>query len=413
MKFNRHLPAQSQYAILFLINSVYYMIMAAVMPYLPAYYRLMEFSLFQIGILTAVGPFCSIFMQPVWSYWSDRLGNRLVILRIVLAGSMAGLFLMLFPHSFFGLFITVSLFQSFFTAILPIQDAIVLTFCNQSGRSYASIRVGGTIGYALLVVFAGILAGIDMRFSFVAGALGFGLILVLTRMMPSDDSSVARKRLDSIGSLLKNHRLVALLLFIFFYQIGLSFLFGFLSLHIIDIGLASQYIGLAMLIAASCEMPVLFLIERVLKKIAPAKVILFSGFMLSVRLLILSQSQDFIGIAIAQTLNGVTYMSVYYSALQFVNREVRTEMKATGLGLLALIQSGLSVIFSSILGGYLADLFSIRTVLTYDALFMLLLTAGGVILYTLRHRIPFLQVSAQPGPADPAKYRNEQSFPDP
>ena len=384
------------YAVLFLMNSLYYMIVAAFMPYLPAYYRSLGFSMLQIGVLAAIGSICAILIQPVWSNLSDRLGNRLLVLRIVIAGSLVTVLLFSLPRAFIGLFLVVTLFQSFFTAIMPVQDAISLTYCNQGGRSYAGIRMGGTVGYALLVMGTGYLAstGTGMGRLVALAAVVFLAMMALTRSMPRDDSGAVRGRLTSLGTLLRNRRLVAFLMFAFAYYLGLAFIFSFVSVHIRNMGLSNQYIGYAMFIAAVSEIPVLVLIDRVLRRMSPARIMLASGLVLAVRLLLTSQATDFAGIALAQCLHGLCYMTVFYSGMQFINREVSAELKASGVGLLALIQSGLASILSSVAGGWLADRMSIPRVMLLDAVFVLIVTAVGFGVYLLRNRIPYLRPTA-------------------
>lgn len=381
------------YFILFSMNALYFMVTSTFTPYLSAYYRSLEFSLLEIGILAAVGSVTSILIQPFWSNLSDRLANRLRVLRIVLAGSAATILLFTLPRTFAGLFAVVVLFQMFFTSVMPVQDAISLTYCNQKKKSYAGIRIGGTIGYAALVIFAGRLTGNTpetMRRMFLMAAAGMTLMLLMTRAMPRDDSGVASRKIASIGSLLRNRRFVLLLFWAFAFQVGISFIFSFLSIHIRNIGLTNTHIGYAMCISASSEIPVLFLIDRVLRRRSPAQLLLFSGTALVLRLLLTSLATDFTGIAFAQACHGLSYMTAFYCNMQFVNREVPEELKASGLGLLTLVQGGLGSILSSVGGGWLADRLSIPEVLRLDAVFMAVVVGSAAVLYTLRNRIPFL-----------------------
>ncbi len=391
------------YFVLFLMNSLFFMVTSMFGPYLSAYYRALNFSMVQIGVLAAVGSVSTILIQPFWSNLSDRLGNRLLVLRIVLFGSMATILLFTLPGSFIGLFAVVVAFQVFFTSIMPVQDAISLTYCNQKKKSYAGVRIGGTIGYAILVVFAGRLAGdstAGMRRSFLIAAGGFLIMLLLTRFMPRDDMGVAKSRITSIGALLKNRRLVLFFLYAFVFQFGISFIFSFVSVHIRNLGLSNAYIGYAMFISATSEIPVLFFIDRVLKKRSPTQLLLFSGFALVLRLVLTSQATDFAGIALAQACHGLCFMTAFYCKMQFINREVPAELKASGLGLLSLIQAGFASILSSVGGGWLADRLSIPTVMRLDAVFVLLMTASATVVYLFRKKIPFLRQTVSAAPLD-------------
>ena len=382
------------YSVLFLMNSLYYMVVSTFMPYMTAYYRSLGFSMMQVGVLASVGSICAILVQPLWSNLSDRIGNRRIVLRILLAGSFFTVLLYLLPRTFWGLLVVVTLFQAFFTAVMPVHDAISLTYCNQRGKSYAFVRSGGTIGYTILVFFTGRLAGettVGMSSLFIMAAGGFLLMLILTRFMPQDGNGVANRRLASVGTLLRNRRLVLFLLYAFAYQLGFVFIYSFGPINIRNLGMSNQHIGYSMAIAAVSELPVLLFIDKVLKRHSPARIMLLSGFVLAIRLMLTAVATDFADIALAYSLHGLCYMTSFYCGIQFINREVPAELKASGVGLLSLIQVGFASIFSSIGGGWLSDRLTIPTVFRLDAVFIFTLAATGTAVYLLRNRIPFLR----------------------
>jgi hypothetical protein len=120
---------------------------------------------------------------------------------------------------------------------------------------------------------------------------------------------------------------------------------------------------------------------------------LFAGVALVVRLVLTSVATDFTGIALAQVCHGASFMTAFYCNMQLVNREVPSELKASGLGLLALVQSGMASILSSVGGGWLSDHLSIPSVMRLDAIFVSVLVSTATLVYLFRHRIPFLSAS--------------------
>ena len=385
---------QRTFITLILMNALYFMMFSMVMPYLPAYYQTLGLSMFQIGILASIGSICSILVQPLWSHTSDRIGDRIKVLRILLAGALITVTLFILPSGFIGLFLVIALFQAFNTAVMPVQDAISLNYSNETGKRYSVIRMGGTIGFSLTIVFAGKLAGdtaADMHRSFLVAAGVFLIMLLLTRFLPRPERYVARSKPASFRILLGNRKLLAFLLFLFCYQFGSSFLFGFLSVHIRNLGLSNTMVGVAWLISALSEIPVLLLVDRVLKKHSPPRLLLVAGLMLAVRLFLTSSATGFVGIAVAQCFHGLSMMTSFYAGMQFINREIPEELKASGVGLLTLIQAGLAPILSSLTGGWLADQLSIPVVLRFNMVFVLACTLGGFILYTFRGRILFFR----------------------
>ncbi len=118
------------------------------------------------------------------------------------------------------------------------------------------------------MIFAGKIVGNDadtMRRMFLMASAGFFVMLLMTRSMPRDDTGVASRRIASIACCSAT-AVCALLLWAFAFQVGISFIFSFLSIHIRNLGLSTTYIGYAMCISAVSELPVLLIIDRVLKK---------------------------------------------------------------------------------------------------------------------------------------------------
>jgi MFS family permease len=96
-----------------MMNALYFMVASTFTPYLAAYYRALDFSMLEVGVLAAVGSVSSILIQPFWSHLSDRLGNRLKVLRIVLLGSTASILLFMLPRSLSGCFWWLWCFRRF------------------------------------------------------------------------------------------------------------------------------------------------------------------------------------------------------------------------------------------------------------------------------------------------------------
>lgn len=98
----------------------------------------------------------------------------------------------------------------------------------------------------------------------------------------------------------------------FVSQMGLSFYTGFIGPYILEKGYTQSTIGVINSISALSEVPVLFYINRMLRKHGTIKILFLSCFLMGIRILLPIRS-GIIGIVLAQLLQGVTYMTMYYS----------------------------------------------------------------------------------------------------
>lgn len=372
----------SKFVFMYVLN---YMIVSIFMPFLPLYYHNIGFNYFQIGVLTAIGPFSSIFIQPVWAVTSDKLQSHKRVLQIVIVGSLGTILLFFIAESFLAIFWVVLLFFSFFSAIMPMSDSITLGFTRKTRTRFSYIRLGGTIGFAAMVIVSGLIFDVDPRHSFGAAAIGFFLLLIVTFFIPTFSNPKEKKRSGLLKELLQNRRFVCLLAFLLMIYTSISAVHSFLSVYISDLGYSGQFVGFAMAISASSEIPVLLLIDRLYKRFSMGKMLLFAGFITVLRLTLLMLSSHFAGIALSQAMHGMTYMIAYFTGITFINREIPERMRTAALSMTMVMHMGLGVVLGSILGGFIAQMLSLRATFLVYAISMLIAAVLATFLYRRRH----------------------------
>jgi PPP family 3-phenylpropionic acid transporter len=94
---------------------------AVLVSFLPLYFQGKVFTPVQIGLLMSVGPVISIFANPIWGFWSDRLQNDRLILLILLSGNLIFSQSIFGMEAFFLLLIVTLLFYFFQTAVYSIK----------------------------------------------------------------------------------------------------------------------------------------------------------------------------------------------------------------------------------------------------------------------------------------------------
>jgi MFS family permease len=162
-----------------------------------------------------------------------------------------------------------------------------------------------------------------------------------------------------ILSILISNQVIFVLAFAFICQVGLSFYGGFTSVYLLNLGYGQGTIGLLNCISALSEVPVLFFANKLLKKLGSMKLLIASCIMMGIRTIMVTGGTLPI-ILLSQTLQGVTYMTVYYSCVIYINKNVKWGKQSQGQSILAIIQAGIGSILGNILGGYLADYAGLR-----------------------------------------------------
>jgi PPP family 3-phenylpropionic acid transporter len=385
---------------LLMINAFIYISFSMYTPYLSSYFSKAGINAVEIGILLTIGPVISILIQPIWAVISDKTGKRKVVLSIVVLGNALAILSFYIGKSFASFFIASTLLAVFNTSLVPLSDAIILRSAHKNQLDFSKIRMGGTIGYAVFVIFSGIIVRQNPDLAFVMGCISFFILFLFVRLLPKDETEklsgnsipstagpssdkqenaslmIMKSKRPSPFHIFESGQIYFLLVFAFISQVGLSFNYSFLGVYMLDMGLSEGTIGLINCISALSELPVLFLMNRVLKKLDTTKVAIIACLLLGLRIItVTGGSLPFV--ALSQTMHGLTFMTLYIGIAVFISKNVKPENQSRGQSILALIQTGIGSITGNILGGYLVDAYGLKA--AYTTMTLLVVTVAGLV----------------------------------
>jgi oligosaccharide:H+ symporter len=375
---------------LFMINAFIYISFSLFSPFLSSYYTKAGISAVQIGILLTIGPVAAIMIQPLWAFLSDKTGRRKDVLSIIVLGSAISMFSYYLGNSFFTFFIATLLLSIFNTSIIPLSDAIILRITHKHQLDFSKIRRGGTIGYAIMVIIAGAIIKQNPPLQFTMGFIGYLILFIFVQKLPKDEkeekvilfetaiSKPNKRDWFKFLKIFESKQVVFVLLFAFVSQVGLSFNYSFLGVYMVNIGLGEGTIGIINSVAAFSELPILFLINRILNKISTMKLIIISSLFVALR--IFTVTGGTVGFfVLSQMLHGASFMTIYYSCAVFISKYVKPENQSQGQSTLAIIQTGIGSIVGNIVGGTLVDHFGLKS--AYQTMTVIIVAVSGIIAF--------------------------------
>lgn len=372
---------------LFLINVSFWVACGSCAPFLSAYYKRIGLSFTQIGVLLAIGPIFAIFIQPLWAMLSDRTGKRKLLL-ILLALCTAGAYLLYYLGTSFAVCLLAVLVVSLFSlALLPLCDALVIDRANAYGFPFARIRIGGTLGYAVMVFGAGMFLekfdGAQFAVASVAYLLFAGAVMLLPQGSARKEAATAReedasarkevapareeaasareetapakrKAVPARESIFDTSEILFVLALALIESLGLGFCGSFTGSYAVELGFGSSLIGVLSCISALSEVPILLFAGKLMDRFGEIPLLIFSGVMMSLRLCLTGMGLVPAMIS-AQLLQSVTYMTTYICCTQYISKHVRAGKMSQGQSALAIVQSGLAAVASNLFGGMLVD----------------------------------------------------------
>jgi PPP family 3-phenylpropionic acid transporter len=349
------------YAAVYMGNAVY-------STFIPVYFQSIGASSEQIGMLLSLGPLVAILAQPVWGTIGDRAKTKNSILLLLLVGSGAAI--LLFPASdkFVWLLLVISMFTFFQTSIVPICDAITLDRLERERRwSFGQVRMGGTIGFAVMSVIFGFIALAHIRWIFATYAVMVLFSIGLLLRFPKVEGYQSYGRKMQIWELLKHRKLVFYLAVNFVIQSTLGYYYTFFPVYYPSIGGNSVLLGWAMLVSSLSEIPFLIYSRKIMQRLSLTVLLVLVGVTAMIRWALFYWVLNPYHILAVQLLHGFMFIVLTVTMATYINREVPKELKASGQTLNGLLNLGGARIIGSFFGGFASAAYGMRNVFMANA----------------------------------------------
>lgn len=341
--------------------------------FLPLYFQDIGFTAIQIGTLLSLGPFVAIIAQPIWGALGDRARTKNLILLILLAG--CGITMILYPlsNAFTYLLLMICIFTFFQTSIFAISDTITLEVLDKHKLGkFGHIRLGGTIGFAIMSLVFGIISKnhIGSIFAVYSSIIVVAFLLVLK--FPRVEGHQSQGRKMSILVLFRNRMLMLYFGINFILQITLGYYYSFFPMYFRELGGDNVMLGWSMVISSLSEVPFLLFADKIFKRVKIHYILLGAAGFTALRWYLFSIIDAPFWVLPVQALHGLMFIVLSVTMATYINKEVPMELKASGQTLNGLMNLGVARIIGSFAGGIATTSFGIRNVFTYNSIIALL-----------------------------------------
>ncbi|KGX89168.1 MFS transporter [Pontibacillus litoralis] len=316
----------------------------------------------QIGLVVAMIPVTTIFIQPLWGMMSDytRQPRRLLVIACTLAGLMAYTYTWLegFSLLLIGV-ICIALFQS---AIVPLSDSLSLHFVLTYKKEYGNIRLWGAIGFAVAVFIVGKVTDLtnDLTWIFYSFAFGLTASVLSLRMFPKQGQHVQVDFRSGIQTLMKEKTFMLFLcsnFLIFGPVLANNYYFG---TFILSVGGTLSGVGIAFLIAAGSEAPFMNIAQKVIDRFDVTTVMLFCATVSSLRWLFYFFEPSVMLVYGTTVVQGISVGLYIPAALLFVRKTAPKAVQATAIGIYSAVGNGMGNAFFTFIGGVMLDVWSVN-----------------------------------------------------
>jgi PPP family 3-phenylpropionic acid transporter len=363
----------------------YFAFVGVFTPFWSLYLQSLEFNAFQIGVLMSLLQVSRIFAPNLWGWLADHTGKRVAVVQLAALLSLV-FYLGVFVGEGFGwMFIVMALMSLFWSASLPLVEAITLGHLGVNGAGYGRIRVWGSIGFIIAVVILGYVldyAPVRVLLWIVLG-LKVGIFL-LSRKIPeyrpvshaTDDHSVWR--------ILRRPDVSLFLLACFLMAAAHGVYYTFYSIYLVEHGYSKSAIGWLWALGVICEVLVFLGMPRLAAHFGLSRILLASFVLAALRFFLIGWNVEVLWLVVfAQTLHAASFGSYHAAAVALVHQIFQGRHQAKGQGLYVSVSFGLGGTLGGLFSGYTWDALGAGWSFTISAACAAL--GGLVLLLRARH----------------------------
>ena len=351
----------------------YFAFNGAFLPYFGLYLQSIHFSAWDIGLLMSLMQVMRLFGPSLWGWLADRSQRRAPIIRLAGLVSLVGFSAFFWLREFGGMMLAMGMLAFFWSAALPLVEALTFNHLREASGQYSRIRLWGSVGFILAVLGTG--AWLDrvpisnvlwLSWLFLAGILGVALTLPEARPAACSGSPV------SVLGLLREKRIQALFAACFTMSAAHGAFYIFFSIHLADHAYSKTEVGLLWSLGVVAEILVFMRMAPLLRQYSLRIILLACFLAAAIRFLLIGWCVESVLLMVfAQILHGLTFGAYHAAAIAAVNQWFPGRAQARGQALYSSVSFGAGGLLGGMISGWTWDALGSAWTFGISALFAL------------------------------------------
>jgi len=363
---------------------LYFGILGIYLPYFNLYCYHLDFTGFQIGVLSSLRTFATALFPLLWGALADRFLIRrpIYILCSIISAGIWAFFLL--TSDFYAMFAITAFYGIFHAPLISFLESFSMDLLGKEKDSYGRLRAWGSISFILTVVIVG--RAIDafsthiILILILAGKLMF--FMIATRM-PAAPASARQTSFSTGARALISKQVIVFLTAAFLMLLSHGTYYGFFSIHLENLGYKGTFIGITWALAALAEIFVMINSGRIFKRFSYEYVLILSFAAAGVRWLILFFATSAALILFTQLLHAFTYGAFHVASILYIDKLTPNEAKTLGQAVNNAVTYGLGIMSGFFINGYFFDIIGAQSLFAMSG--GLAVLGGGLMMYNLKH----------------------------
>jgi MFS transporter, PPP family, 3-phenylpropionic acid transporter len=328
---------------------------------------------FRLGFILSITPAMMFLVQPIYGYIADNVGYKKTLL---IASALAAISFLgyIFQGGFYYMAGVTVMMSLFFNTIQPVLDSIALQITNKNPDfSYGSLRIAGAAGWSVMGIVTGyFIVNTSTQVIFTISAVAMVVTFLFSLGLSSYSNKVAEERthtpaLKQISSLLKDPQLLKILIAVIFISIAATTIWNFYSVYMKENGASATIVGYGIAFQGLCELPLFYFSARIIKFFGLKKTLLITLLATALRMWLYSTIKNPQWALCVEVLHGISWSLFWVVSVEFVNKLVKDEWKATGQSMLYAAYFGIGAIAGNFWASYLKNNMRIADIFLLNA----------------------------------------------
>jgi PPP family 3-phenylpropionic acid transporter len=334
----------------------YFAFVGAFSPYFGLYLSSIGFTAADIAIVMSLMQVMRILAPGLWGWLADRIGARTPIIRAAGAASLGGFLIFFSTEQFIGVFVAMALMSFFWSASLPLVEALTLEHLKSRVSRYGAVRVWGSIGFVVTVLVLGdLLERTELGLVLWACSLLLAGIFLCSLSVPEapvhSERAVATQ---SLRDILRSGPVAGLFAAAFFMSCAHGALYVFYSIHLDEHGYSKRMIGGLWTLGVLAEIGVFLCMPWLLRRFTLRGLLLAALLAASLRFIIIGWAVAspawLVG---AQLLHGLTFGAFHASSVAALNQWFDARQQARAQALYGSVSFGAGGMVGGLLSGWM------------------------------------------------------------
>ena len=338
---------------------VYFVAVGAAFPYLPIHYRALGLDLGTIGLLAALSAATQLLAAPAWGSIADLFGRSRLTLpaaAIVAAGGAVALAMAREPIAVTAAVVGLSVGLA---GISPVLDARTIELLGTDRARYGRVRAWGSVSFLVSAALCGPL--LDARGT---GALFVVYVpcLVLTALIALSVPRRSTERHASLrlgtSQLIRQPRMGRFLVGSLLVWAALAAVNGFYSIQIVALGGGASLVGLAWVVGALVEIPVMWTFPRLSERFGAEWLLVAGSAIFAARNFLAAIAPSGTMLVAIAPLEGAAFGLFFVGGVGFVAARAPAGLAGTAQGIFS-ATTGLAAILGTGAAGLVASALTI------------------------------------------------------